>query len=154
MFAQLVSEPVAQPSQCKACGAGSLSEGREWWMDTGTIEEFYGHVYYCSVCFTQMADLANFMGPAKRRALESQVEDAIRELTELKEYLDALSTLGIDVGTISRFVSDHYVPLEGTERQLDSLIERAQDAAEPSDLERSVDVSVTKSRGKPKLSLS
>ena len=41
MLARVVEQPVAAPAQCKSCLAGSLSEGREWWLDTGTFEEFY-----------------------------------------------------------------------------------------------------------------
>ena len=33
---------------------------REYWVDLGYIEEFYGHVYLCNVCFEQMADVVGF----------------------------------------------------------------------------------------------
>jgi len=153
MFARVVEQPTALPAQCKGCGAGTLSEGREWWVDTGTFEEFYGQVYYCSICMTEIAELCGFLGPDRRIVLDTQLKEANAQIRELKESLSALTTLGIDVGTLAEFVSSHYVSLEGTEGKLDELIARAADAAKSPDESGPSDVPNPQSGRKPKLSL-
>jgi len=135
------------------CGAGSLSEGREWWLDVGIIEDFYGRVYYCSICFGQMATEAGFLTPAKRQELEQKVRDAHARIEEAESAMGNLATLGIDVSTIHRYVEDHHVSLEGTERNLDALIERTNPVDEQTDEQGSDDVSDSQPGTQPKLSL-
>ena len=110
-------------------------------------------MYYCSICMTEIAELCGFLGPARRQALQDSVKEANDRLKELKDAVTALTTLGIDVSSLSEFVSSHYVSLEGTEGKLDQLIERAAAASEQIDEQGSIDVPDSKSGRKPRLSL-
>ena len=54
----IVKQPSALPHCCKLCGGGANS--KEWFVDTGSYEEFYGAIYYCNECFNYMATLAGY----------------------------------------------------------------------------------------------
>lgn len=139
MFAEKVDTPARMPAKCKGCGAGSLTE-RKWWIDTGTIEEFYGRVYYCNICFTEFVNLVGYYSPEQVAELEQDNRNVRQELKELRDGVDALGTLGIDLGAIRRFVQDHYVSTGGAEDRLDELIERAANAGQQALGERSDDI--------------
>jgi hypothetical protein len=66
----LVDNPEYQPRMCRNCGG---HENRKWWIDLCYQEEFYGHIYFCDVCFEQMAHVAKFVPEEKVLALQEPV---------------------------------------------------------------------------------
>jgi len=129
MFAEKVDSPHRSPAKCKGCGAGSLVE-RKWWIDTGTIEEYYGRVYYCNICFTEFVNLVGYYSPEQVAELEQDNRNVRQELKELREGVAAVGVLGIDLDAARRFVQDHYVSTDGAEGRLDELIARTASSGE------------------------
>jgi hypothetical protein len=151
MFIRKVEYPTLPPAQCKICGAASQTD-REYWIDTGTTEEFFGAIYYCSVCIEEIAGICGFLSIAGSTKLKERLADAQREVRYLKECLSALSGLGIDVSAISQFIKDHPAPVEANEGELAGLLEGAADAAQSTNEPGSDDVPNSKPR-RPKLAL-
>lgn len=152
MFAQKTEAPHRDPGKCKGCGAGSITE-REWWIDTGTYEDFYGQVYYCNICFTEMCNLVGFISSDQYTELEKELENAERRIEELDASFDAARRLGVDLDAINRFVQDHYVSSERTEDRLDELIERAASAGKQANEQGSDDIPDPKPIKRGKLAL-
>jgi len=82
----LVKTPLAAPHKCKCCGGASKS----WYVDTGSLEEFYGAVYYCNECFTHMANLAGFLSVEQSNELQKTLGNLTDSYNEL---LDAYNEL-------------------------------------------------------------
>jgi|KBSMisStaDraftv2_1062788.scaffolds.fasta_scaffold08400_11 hypothetical protein len=152
MFHRILEKPMAPPACCKICGAASDSE-REYWVDTGTWEEFYGAVYYCAVCFEEIAALVGLIPTKEANRIKGQLEDARSEIRELKSSIAALSSLGIDVVTISGFVKDHPISLEEIGDGLGENIDRAATVVEQAASQGPNDVSDSKQRRKSKLDI-
>jgi hypothetical protein len=87
------------PNKCMTCG-----KYHGTFIDFGFNDDWYGAVYFCSDCVTDMATQLGFASPSQRRALISsnqihlekrhQLEE---ELKRYKDAVDALGSLGINV---------------------------------------------------------
>lgn len=66
----VTTKPSAIPYQCKLCGGSANT--KEWFLDTGSYEEFFGAIYYCNECFGYMAQVAGF---EKVRLYDSNIGD-------------------------------------------------------------------------------
>jgi len=82
----LMKVPLAAPHKCKSCGGVS----KDWYIDTGSQEEFYGAVYYCNECFTHMANLAGFLSIEQ----SDKLQETLSNLTDnFNNLLDAYNEL-------------------------------------------------------------
>lgn len=95
---KVVETPQALPGVCRACGGAS----KDWYLDTGHSEEYYGAVYYCNECISYIADLCGFLIPAKKEALDLEIEDLRKALFKervinagMMEVRDAFDKLGV-----------------------------------------------------------
>lgn len=86
----LVERPLAAPYKCKSCGGVT----KKWYIDTGTLEEFYGAVYYCNECFTHMANLAGFLSIEQSEVLQKGLEELTTKYNVLVEYYNELMERG------------------------------------------------------------
>jgi hypothetical protein len=81
MLILIVDKPTAMPAKCRICSVGSDSD-REWWIDTGVMEEWYGAVYYCSTCLTQMANMAGFLSIEQAAELDRDNQNVRKQLSD------------------------------------------------------------------------
>ena len=95
---QIVEVPQAAPAVCRACGGAS----KDWYLDTGHSEEYYGAVIYCCECIAYIADLCGFLIPAKKEALDQKIEELEQSLFRervinagMMEVRDAFDKLGV-----------------------------------------------------------
>lgn len=82
---QLLSRPIAHPGKCVQCGAVDKEV-----IDTGVTIRWYGAVYFCLECITEMA-LALDMVPA------SVLKDSERAAVEVtKDYLKSNGLVAVN----------------------------------------------------------
>lgn len=138
----VVTTLTALPAQCRTCGGA----GKEWYLDTGYSEEFYGAVVFCCDCIAHIANVCGFITPAEAKKLGDQVTEAERALFEAKLELDGLREikngilkLGLAGGADT---SDSALPVrqagnsEGSQGGAGSVGDRAGTVAEPGDDEQ------------------
>lgn len=98
------SSPPALPGKCVVCGTTSRDIS---YVDFGFDLDFYGVVYFCSNCITEVAMLLNYIPPAQWQELTDSLGDVVAENTELqqrngelKHAIDSLSRL-ISAGSVT-----------------------------------------------------
>lgn len=64
------SQVVSVASQSPGCCRNCQGVNRNWFLDAGYIEEFWGRVYWCDVCFDQIARICRYE-PVDFNSLES-----------------------------------------------------------------------------------
>ena len=83
---KVVEVASAAPGVCRVCGGAS----KDYYIDFGYNEEFYGAVYYCCQCIEEMAHTAGFLTPALKARLEQELEELQSENFALKVRTDGL----------------------------------------------------------------
>lgn len=86
------------PGCCRICQA---VDGREWFLDLGYIEDFWGRVVYCNLCFNDLAVAAEYSPNAKFKA---QMDQYYVEINSLREAywetsgaVDVLAAAGFNI---------------------------------------------------------
>jgi hypothetical protein len=138
---KIVPVASAAPGVCRVCGGAS----KDWYIDFGYNEEFYGAVYYCCQCIEEMAHTAGFLTPALKAQLENNLKElqsenfALKVRTDgLEKALDGLHSAGFLVSRDPDWVG-FGVPEAASDRTdsestpRDSLGAREGEAPEPSD---------------------
>lgn len=74
--------PLALPGKCVICGASNNDDGR-FYIDFGFEIDFYGVVYFCSHCFSEVAATIGFISPATYESLKLDVEHAREDKLKL-----------------------------------------------------------------------
>ena len=76
------------PGQCKLCGAAD----KEWYLDTGSYEQFYGAIYYCCECISEMLITTQQDSEVAKLGLKISLLNAVIEKlhADVKERDDAL----------------------------------------------------------------
>jgi hypothetical protein len=91
----ILDSPVKKPGVCALCG-DSGGDGRQF-VDFGKSVEWYGVVYFCTVCVTEAATLLGFGRKSDWILAESNLQDEISQgddrYVEAKERLDAAVVL-------------------------------------------------------------
>lgn len=112
---QVVDAPVAHPGFCALCGSPG-GDGRKFIDTQWSPEEFYGVVYYCTYCFSEIANQVGYQ-------TTDQVMDTQRRLVEtenrLREVLDECANLRIAVDALA--ASGYSVPDDGEDGVEDSV---------------------------------
>ena len=90
------------------CGSAS----REFYIDIGRLEEFYGVQYICNICVGHLGDLCDFPSPARLGVVERELAEVKDENFELQRQLDGLEQvknglldLGLSIGDSGSFTS-------------------------------------------------
>jgi hypothetical protein len=95
------------PACCRRCSA---TDDRQWFLDLGYVEEYWGNVYYCDICFKEMASSAKFVSIEYLERKEQNMEVAMRTLTKENEayaaIVSSLSMLSVDIHDLIDFVRD------------------------------------------------
>ena len=101
---QVLDVPVAAPGKCVVCGFGGREDDRKY-IDFGFDLDYYGVVYFCSSCFTEVAGQLGYISESKWTAivkenmlLSDQCEEMRRErdgsINALRTYLNGGSVVG------------------------------------------------------------
>ena len=92
---QVLSAPVQTPGVCSGCGSSSVEDRK--YVDMAFTLDFYGVVYICTFCFTQVCNQLGFLNPEQTIKLETELEAARNHIFEFrakeKALDDAISTL-------------------------------------------------------------
>lgn len=137
-----INAPEFEPACCRMCSAVS---GRDWFIDLCYMEDFWGRVYYCNICFAELAEAAEY-GP--KTTFQSQKDQYYKEIEATKQAywetsgaVDLLRNAGIDIRAFYnwiRSVATGETNIEFPERTR-SVASRETGTDEPSDGERSDD---------------
>lgn len=97
---QVVTTLVALPGKCRMCGSGN----KDWYFDTGYSEEYWGAVYYCCDCVTDIANKCNFLTPGVKRLLEDKIDrisdenfQQLKQLASLRKVRDGINSFNDSV---------------------------------------------------------
>lgn len=93
----VVETLTALPASCKICGGAD----KEWYLDTGTQEEYYGAVVYCNECVAHIAEVCGFLPPQRLKLLEREIDDLRNENYELKTRLDGYRSIQDGLNTLA-----------------------------------------------------
>lgn len=90
----VLQSPIMAPHKCCMCGASSTHDGRKY-VDTGIDIEFYGVVYYCSICFAETAKKLNFVYKEEldeaRRIVQEQTVQINQLVSRIEEMQNDLN---------------------------------------------------------------
>jgi hypothetical protein len=85
---QVVDNLLALPAKCYHCGTSEPDRGP--WLDTGIEIEYYGVVYYCTLCMNFIADTMGYVTPEVADELKLQVLQLSGEKLSLQRRVNAL----------------------------------------------------------------
>lgn len=86
---QVVISPQALPGCCLFCRNGNA----EWYVDTGSYEEFYGVVYICCDCILQISTQVGWVTPERRVELEEKVMELTGHLLNANDRIHSLELI-------------------------------------------------------------
>ena len=81
----LIHSPLMLPNQCGGCGTTEIKNG---WVDTGLTYEFYGNLYFCENCISEMAGIYGLKKPV---ILENRISELSQENLALKKKLEEIT---------------------------------------------------------------
>lgn len=100
-----VSAPEFEPACCRMCSAVA---GRDWFVDLCYVEDFWGRVYYCNICFDELAVAAEY---APKTTFQQQKDQYYKEIEATKQAywetsgaVDLLRDAGIDIRSFYNWV--------------------------------------------------
>lgn len=144
-YTKIAQAEMLSPACCRMCQA---VDKREWFIDLGYSEDFWGAVYYCNYCFDEVAGVAGYM---LKSTLDEYREDYQRMVELIKENqwemqgaVDILQFGGFDVLALYswiRAVATGKVVVEFPERK-EPVGPGKNRSTEPSDSERSTDTGI------------
>lgn len=92
--------PNALPGKCSLCGASDNVDGREY-IDIGFELDFYGVIYFCTHCMSEIAAAIGYIGPEnyadlgkENTSLLSELSGLSAENVKLRVALNSLDFLG------------------------------------------------------------
>lgn len=88
----LESGPMASPGCCAICG---YSSSDRLYLDPRLDFDEYGSVIFCEECIASMSTVMGYIQPAQARALEARVEEAERQLIQLRAINTATEDLRV-----------------------------------------------------------
>lgn len=97
---KILENPVALPGKCACCGASDNDDGRKY-VDIGFELDFYGVVYFCTHCLSEIAAAVGYVAPSLFKVVEEEnfelankVSGLSAENVKLRVALDHLDFLG------------------------------------------------------------
>lgn len=98
---KIVSAPERLPGKCGLCGTATSKKG---FLDTSLSYDFFGALYFCYNCITEMGDQFGLLNEEKSSALTAQLASTKKELEETKEALNELDRLRSYLSTAKHIV--------------------------------------------------
>ena len=96
---------MMSPACCRICRA---VDNREWFIDLGYSEDWWGSVYYCSLCFDELAGAGGYMRESKlveyREDYNTMLEMIKDGSWELNNAVDLFQSVGIDFLAFYRWI--------------------------------------------------
>lgn len=112
--------PAALPGKCVVCG-GIGGDGRKF-IDFGFEQDFYGVIYFCTLCFTECLNVMGWASPDQVKEVESHMllqEQRLSELeaenVRLRGALSQLDFLGV-AGITAVLSDDSHETSSGSSR--------------------------------------
>lgn len=72
---------ILAPACCSSCGNGDAERS---YVDLGLFIDYYGQVYFCNICVSDMAENIGLLNETEIEFLKNQVSSTANELAELK----------------------------------------------------------------------
>lgn len=102
---QIIDNPIAHPAVCIVCmSAGSL---KRKFIDFGFSIEWYGAVYFCTICFSEIARALDFVGfstyqtlLSSNQELKGALDNADRRIESLNDTLRNCLDNSVSVNTL------------------------------------------------------
>lgn len=98
---QVLDAPVALPGKCVQCGSSTNSDGRKF-VDIGFELDYYGVIYFCTHCLTELSNALGYANPEQVKDLEDRLSEIVdhvarieAENVKLRNALSNLDFLGI-----------------------------------------------------------
>lgn len=117
--------PKALPGKCGLCGTASSQRG---FVDTSLSYDFYGALYFCYNCVSEMAGKFGILNHEKSQAIAAKLAKAEKELEETKEALNELDRLRGYLSTAKHLVDgtdDSNVQTKSDGKSIVDIIEGA-----------------------------
>ena len=86
----VLDQPYAAPSKCAFCGLGHSNEGKVSFIDTTLDLDFYGVVYICSTCLTEISSSLGYIGKEAWGDIKRALDDKLNMIDILKAENDGL----------------------------------------------------------------
>jgi hypothetical protein len=156
---QVLTEPLQQfPNKCVGChryGRSNEQEQPVQFIDFNAEVEFFGKIFICTSCVTEMAGQLGFMTPENVKKLIEKKSQLIRDVSELlndrEELTNALAgfrrvfgdpdlTISPSVYSVEASSGEDVEPDVSTELNLEST-RREERSTEPDDEQGSTDLS-------------
>lgn len=109
---QVLQLPTSLPGKCSLCGASDNNDGREY-VDIGFELDFYGVIYFCTHCFSEISTAVGFFSSDKYHTKNAELESVEIKLSQveaenvkLRVALSQLDFLGSHGATVDDDPSD------------------------------------------------
>lgn len=138
----VINTPVAAPGVCCLCGTSGGDD--RTFVDFGKQLDWYGAVYFCNFCFTEVSQALNFIPVAKYSELHTEFRELLVKYNQLKARFEVINS-ALRNGLDNEYIEPSNSPpkpgsLEATEeliRAITNATEGDAEANEPSSLEGS-----------------
>lgn len=113
---QICKVPPNLPGKCVVCGAWG-SDGRDF-IDFGFDIDFYGTVYFCSCCLTEVCNKLGYINPEQWNSVNTMNDELIRRIQTLEAENGLLRSSLSSIDLVRSYYGssdDGEVPEESTE---------------------------------------
>lgn len=106
---KLLDQPYALPSKCAFCSLGHNQDGKVSFIDTTLDLDFYGVVYICSNCLTEISKSLGYIPPKDYMELRQSYQDIYDENDRLVAENSGLRD-AVNILTGHTCISSHISP--------------------------------------------
>jgi hypothetical protein len=136
---QILNTPVAAPGTCVICG--SAGDDNRSFIDFGLNIDYFGVIYFCTICFAEIAVACNFVDNTHYRELLQRNQELTEALEQAQLRNESLNDTfrkhfaGDSPVDTLRDTSDHYEVSRTLEGSNQYAVISAEDVDESSDVE-------------------
>lgn len=141
---RILDNPVVAPAKCVVCGSAGNADRK--FIDFGFSFDWYGAVYFCTICFTEIAEKCNFIESKtyetlleRNQELKGALDKADRRIESLNDTLRHCFNGNSLVDTL-RDVSDSDEISQAPARGIEDTVGSTPDSNESSNIEESGDI--------------
>lgn len=106
---KVLDQPYSLPSKCAFCSLGHNQDGKVTFIDTTLDLDFYGVVYICSNCLTEISNSLGYISPAAWEKIVKDSTDNLIENERLKAENDVLrsTVTGLTIHRCNRDITSY-----------------------------------------------